>query len=76
MISAAMLKFVARAEELIGYVLMLLLLVSVVLGTVELARVLGGHILELPFLLFDVQRLSESFGLFLAFSSVWSFSSR
>jgi uncharacterized membrane protein (DUF373 family) len=60
------LKAVGRVETAVEYTLLVLLLLSVVLGTLQLARVLVTHILfEPPYFLFDVERLAESFGLFL-----------
>ena len=59
-----MLRFVSQAEQLIVRVLMVLLLIAIVLGTFALARVLVLEILEPPFLLLDVGKLFEAFGLF------------
>jgi uncharacterized membrane protein (DUF373 family) len=56
---------VERTQTIILYVLVFMLLVSVVLGTVELGRQLVQIVLEPPLLLIDPVDLSRSFGLFL-----------
>src|SRR6266850_324424 len=58
-------KFVEKAEALIIYVLIAMLLVAVILGTVQLGHELVLTILRPPFLLIEPQALFESFGLFL-----------
>ena len=58
-------KIVEKIETLIIYVLIAILLVSVVLGTLELGRAMLRVIFEPPFLLIEPKTLFESFGLFL-----------
>lgn len=60
-----MLKIVDSFEKLIIRVLIILLLAAIVLGTVELARVLILEVFAPPFLLLDISRLFEGFGLVL-----------
>ncbi|HYE36138.1 phosphate-starvation-inducible PsiE family protein [Methylocaldum sp.] len=60
-----MLKAIDKIERYIVYLLVFLLLVSVILGTLELSRILIKNILDSPFFLVDINRLFESFGLFL-----------
>jgi uncharacterized membrane protein (DUF373 family) len=60
-----MLRAIEKVERYIVYVLVFMLLVSVVLGTLELSRVLIKNILDSPFFLVDINRLFESFSLFL-----------
>jgi uncharacterized membrane protein (DUF373 family) len=60
-----MLKIVDSIEKLIIRVLIILLLGGIVLGTVELARVLILEVFAPPFLLLDISRLFEGFGLVL-----------
>ncbi len=60
-----MLRIVDSIEKLIVRVLIILLLAGIVLGTVELARVLIMEVFAPPFLLLDISRLFEGFGLVL-----------
>jgi len=60
-----MLTTIDKIERYIVYVLVFLLLISVILGTLELSRVLIKNILASPFFLVDINRLFESFSLFL-----------
>jgi uncharacterized membrane protein (DUF373 family) len=59
------LKIIDRVERYVVYILVLMLLVSVVLGTLELSRILLRNILDAPLFLVDIDRLFESFGFFL-----------
>lgn len=58
-------KLVEKTETLIIYILMLMLLVAVILGTVQLGYELVQTILQPPLLLIEPQALFASFGLFL-----------
>jgi len=60
-----MIKVVEKIETLVIYVLILMLLLSVVLGTVQLGRILTETVLQPPFLLIEPETLFQSFGLFL-----------
>lgn len=60
-----MLKLIEKIERGVVFVLVILLLLSVVLGTVELGRVLLTKIIAAPRFLVDVNTLFESFALFL-----------
>ncbi len=60
-----MLKIVDSIERIIVRVLIILLLAGIVLGTIELARVLVVEVFAPPFLLLDISRLFEGFGLVL-----------
>ncbi len=60
-----MLKIVDSIEKLIIRVLIILLLAGIVLGMLELARVLILEVFAPPFLLLDISRLFEGFGLVL-----------
>jgi uncharacterized membrane protein (DUF373 family) len=60
-----MLKIVDSIERIIVRVLIILLLAGIVLGTIELARVLVLEVFAPPFLLLDISRLFEGFGLVL-----------
>ena len=60
-----MLKFVTIVKKLVIAALILMLLISVVLGTIALGRSLMSHIMEPPFLLLEVPVLFDAFGLFL-----------
>lgn len=64
-----MLKSIDKVERYVVYVLVFMLLVSVILGTLELSRVLIKSILESPlfFWLISTDYLNLS-----AFSSSWS----
>ncbi|MBP1150312.1 phosphate-starvation-inducible PsiE family protein [Methylocaldum sp. 14B] len=59
------LRTIDSAEKYIVYVLVFLLLISVILGTLELSRVVIKNIIESSFFLVDINRLFESFSLFL-----------
>ena len=58
-----MLHLVEQIEKLIFRALIILLLVAMVLGTLELSRVLIVEIIEPPFLQLDISKVFESFGL-------------
>ncbi len=58
-------KHVEKIETFIIYVLVVMLLVAVVLGTVQLGYELVQMILQPPFLLIEPEALFASFGLFL-----------
>ncbi|MGJ0484238.1 MAG: phosphate-starvation-inducible PsiE family protein [Methylomicrobium sp.] len=60
-----MLNIIEKIERGVVYLLVILLLMSVVLGTVELGRVLIVGIMKAPRFLVDVNTLFESFALFL-----------
>lgn len=60
-----MLKIIEKIERYVVYALVLLLLISVVLGTIELGRVILNGIFAAPRFLVEVNRLFESFALFL-----------
>jgi uncharacterized membrane protein (DUF373 family) len=60
-----MLKIIERIERCVVFVLVFLLLIAVVLGTFELGRVLLIEIATAPRFLVEVNRLFESFALFL-----------
>lgn len=60
-----MLKYVHTVETFIVRVLIVFMLLAIALGTLELGRVLILEIFEPPFLLLDLNRLFESFGLIL-----------
>jgi len=60
-----MLKIVDSIEKIIIRVLIILLLLAIILGTIELARVLILEIFAPPFLLLDIPKLFEGFGLVL-----------
>jgi uncharacterized membrane protein (DUF373 family) len=60
-----MLNIIEKIERGVVFVLVILLLVSVVLGTIELGRVLIMEIITAPRFLVDVNALFESFALFL-----------
>jgi uncharacterized membrane protein (DUF373 family) len=60
-----MLKTIDKAEKYIVYVLVFLLLMSVILGTLELSRIIIKNIIDSSFFLVDINRLFESFSLFL-----------
>ena len=60
-----MLKLIEKAETLVVYVLIVMLLVAVVFGTIDLGWLLVQTVLEPPFLLIDPAVLFESFGMFL-----------
>lgn len=60
-----MLRFVTAIERWIVRALIVLLLISIVLGTLALGRVLLMEITRPPILLFDIPTLFEAFGLFL-----------
>lgn len=59
------LKIIDRVERYVVYILVLMLLVSVVLGTLELSRILLRNIFNARFFLVDIDRLFESFSFFL-----------
>ncbi|EIC30482.1 MULTISPECIES: phosphate-starvation-inducible PsiE family protein [Methylomicrobium] len=60
-----MLSLIERIERGVVFILVILLLLSVILGTVELGRVLITKIITAPRFLVDVNTLFESFALFL-----------
>lgn len=60
-----MLKTVERIEKYIVCVLLIMLLLSVIMGTFELSRILIVELIEPPYFLIDINRLFETFGLFL-----------
>lgn len=58
-----MLKIVESVEKLIIRALIILLLLAMVLGTVELGRITILEIFAPPFLLLDISKIFEGFGL-------------
>lgn len=60
-----MLNIVDRVERIALQILMLMLLLSVVLGTVQLGHVIVAEILEAPYYLVESKVLFKSFSLFL-----------
>ncbi len=58
-----MLNIVERIEKLIIRALIILLLLAMVLGTIELGRVTILEIFAPPFLLLDISKIFEGFGL-------------
>jgi uncharacterized membrane protein (DUF373 family) len=58
-------KYVDAIERTIVRVLIVLLLISIILGTFELGRVLLLELIEPPYFLIDVRTLFDSFSLFL-----------
>lgn len=58
-----MLHVVERIEQLIIGALIILLLAAIVLGTIELGRVTILEIFAPPFLLLDISKIFEGFGL-------------
>jgi len=58
-------KIVERIESYVIYALIGMLLLSVVLGTIQLGRVLVDMVVQPPFLLIEPAALFHSFGLFL-----------
>ncbi len=58
-----MLHVVEQIEKLIIRVLIILLLLAMVLGTIELGRVTILEIFAPPFLLLDISKIFEGFGL-------------
>jgi len=60
-----MLKTIDKVERSVVYLLVFMLLVSVILGTLELSRILIKDILNSPFFLVDINQLFKSFSLFL-----------
>lgn len=58
-----MLHVVERIEKLIIRALIILLLLAMVLGTIELARVTILEVFAPPFLLLDISKIFEGFGL-------------
>lgn len=60
-----MLNIIEKIERGVVYLLVILLLMSVVLGTVELGRVLTAGIIKASRFLADVNTVFESFALFL-----------
>jgi hypothetical protein len=60
-----MLNLIERIERGVVFVLVILLLIAVVLGTIELGRVLLTKIIAAPRFLVDVNTLFDSFALFL-----------
>lgn len=60
-----MLSIIERVEKYIVYTLVFMLLISVVLGTIELGRVILDGIIASPLFLVKVHTLFESFALFL-----------
>jgi uncharacterized membrane protein (DUF373 family) len=59
------LKIIEKLENLIVYSLVTLLLASLILGTVNLGRVVLKGIFESPIFLVESETLFQSFGLFL-----------
>ncbi|MGR8935751.1 MAG: phosphate-starvation-inducible PsiE family protein [Gammaproteobacteria bacterium] len=60
-----MLLIIEKIERYVVYILVFLLLISVVLGTIELCRVILNRIIIAPRFLVDVNTLFDSFALFL-----------
>ncbi len=60
-----MLSIIERIEKYIVYILVFMLLMSVVLGTIELGRVILDGIIAAPLFLVKIHTLFESFALFL-----------
>ena len=60
-----MLKIVERIEKIIIRALIILLLLAMVLGTIELARLTVLEIFAAPFLLLDISKIFEGFGIIL-----------
>ena len=58
-----MLHIVERIEKLIIRALIILLLLAMILGTIELGRVTILEIFAPPFLLLDISKIFEGFGL-------------
>jgi uncharacterized membrane protein (DUF373 family) len=58
-------KFVDVIERAIVRVLIVLLLIAIILGTIELARVLLVELIAPPYFLIDVHTLFDAFSLFL-----------
>jgi uncharacterized membrane protein (DUF373 family) len=58
-------RVVTAIERTIVRVLIVLLLISIMLGTVELARVVITELMEPPYFLIDVRSLFDAFSLFL-----------
>lgn len=58
-------KAIEKIETYVIYVLIAMLLLSVILGTVQLGRVLIETVIKPPFLLIEPETLFKSFGLFL-----------
>ena len=58
-----MLNIVERIEKLIIRALIILLLLAMVLGTVELGRITILEVFAPPFLLLDISKIFEGFGL-------------
>ena len=58
-----MLHIVERIEKLIIRALIILLLLAMVLGTIELGRVTILEVFAPPFLLLDISKIFEGFGL-------------
>lgn len=58
-----MLNIVDRIEKLLIRALIILLLLAMVLGTVELGRVTVLEVFAPPFLLLDISKIFEGFGL-------------
>jgi uncharacterized membrane protein (DUF373 family) len=60
-----LLKIIERVERVIVFYLVILLLISLLLGTLELSRVVLKGILNSPVFLIESDTLFKSFGLFL-----------
>lgn len=60
-----MLKIVEQIEKLIIRALVILLLAAMVLGTIEVGRITLLEIFAPPFLLLDISKIFEGFGLIL-----------
>ncbi|MBA2621896.1 MAG: phosphate-starvation-inducible PsiE family protein [Acidobacteria bacterium] len=58
-----MLNIVGQIEKLIIRALVILLLLAMVLGTIELARITVLEVFAPPFLLLDISKIFEGFGL-------------
>lgn len=58
-----MLKIVEQIEKLILRALIILLLLALILGTVELGRIMAVEIIEPPFLQLDISKIFENFHL-------------
>ena len=60
-----MLKTVDKIERIIVVILVILLLASIVMGTLELASVVVAEVVDPPYLRIEISRLFEMFSLFL-----------
>lgn len=64
-VGGIMLSMIEKVERFIVYLLVILLLISIILGTAELARITVQQILSAPQFLVDVNKLFDSFALFI-----------